>query len=111
MSIFLEKMMNHCRVKVGTSYMGFKKNPAGVGKGIGSMSVSLSSLQLVYLVPPEHLLNNGSLNTTDTWFFEYTNLPPMPKGSRLNLETSFDFQSGGTGLDNVQMTTQQRWFN
>ena len=64
--------------------------------------------QFNYVLPADHLLNDGTLTNVTTWKFESVNLPPLPGGAKLKIQSTYDKSFGGVGLDNIILQTPQK---
>ena len=58
-------------------------------------------------IPPDQLINDGSLADVREWFYSYVPLPMIYEGDRIQVLSSFDNQHGGLGLDNIHLSTPQ----
>ena len=58
-------------------------------------------------MPSNLMVNDGTLNTVQDWFYSNIKLPYTKMGQRLRFLASFDTKNGGFGLDNVHLHTPQ----
>jgi len=59
-------------------------------------------------MPSDRLYNDEALNSTSEWKFQFMNLPPIPGGTKLSIQTTYDKSFGGVGLDNMILHTPQK---
>jgi hypothetical protein len=65
-------------------------------------------IKVAYNVPSDHLYNSGNVTLVTDWSFEYFDLPSIPKGAKVKIETTFDAFVGSFGLDNLHVFTHQK---
>ena len=63
--------------------------------------------ELFFDMPSDKMVNDGSLDQVQDWFYSNIKLPFTTNGQRLRFLASFDTKNGGFGLDNVHLNTPQ----
>ena len=62
---------------------------------------------LFYETPSDKLVNDGSLNQKQEWFYNEIKVPRTKGDQRLRFLASFDSKYGGFGMDNIHFQTPQ----
>lgn len=73
-----------------------------------STDVAASEKTAIWDVPDTLLENGGGVDATTEWKFSMVDLPPMEKGSRIQIGNTRGDGIGAFGLDNIRFSTDQR---